>query len=113
MSIQRSLTIDALLDEHGAPCGDRSSQRPCQGARFHSPTPLTTNEIELPTGRVVSLCPTCKANLAAYIHLAHHAPAQFTWPVLREFGNIVRALGQESMGALMMKHGAPADAAAT
>ena len=110
MSVTRSITIDRLLVEYAPPYGDRSAQHPCQGARFHSPTPLTTSMLALPTGRQVSLCPTCSANLGMFIHLAHVAPEKLTWPVLREFGNTIRAMGQDSMDAIHDKHKVSADA---
>jgi hypothetical protein len=93
---QRSELIDRLLAQHGTPTGDsRAVVHPCEGAKFHSPTPLVTICYELPSGRQVWLCPTCEMNLKCFTWLYKHAPHQLSWDVMREFGNTIRLLGQE------------------
>lgn len=93
MTRVRSEHIDALLAEQGTPDGwsKRASVHPCVGARFHSPSPLVTRRHEELSD--VWLCPTCTENLACFVHLAR-AGVSLDWPVLREFGNLIRALGQ-------------------
>lgn len=102
----RSETVDILLAEHGVPSDAhrRASEHPCAGAKFHSPAPLVT--VPYPVGgREVWLCPTCVSKLQCFLHLSHQAPDAMTWPVLREFSNRIRALGQEILGAELADEG--------
>lgn len=64
----------------------------CQGARFHSPTPLLVHEAELANGRTVHLCGTCRDNAAVLSALLREHSNELTWPVRREFGNQLRSL---------------------
>lgn len=101
VSQQRSQAIDAVLAVHGTPdpWAARASDHPCQGAKFHSPSPLVTHmhdELD------VWLCPTCKANLDCFVYLAEREPME--WPVLREFGNRIRALGQQLLSLRKVRH---------
>lgn len=98
MSLPRSTLIDGLLTEVGTPFGSRASEHPCEGSKFHSPTPLTTQAVTM-GDREVYLCPTCAANMAVYVHLSQVAPEQLTWPIKREFGNSIRALGTQQIEA--------------
>lgn len=92
MNRQRSQTIDAVMGVHGTPpaWSSRAAEHPCEGAKFHSPSPLVTRLHDV---LGVWLCPTCEANLECFVHLATRSPLD--WPVLREFGNTIRALGQK------------------
>lgn len=98
MTTARSTLIDGLLADHGTPFGSRASEHPCEGTKFHSPTPLTTQAVMM-GDREVYLCPTCTANIAVYVHLSQIAPDKITWPVKREFGNQIRALGTQQIKA--------------
>lgn len=72
----------------------------CEGARFHSPTPLLVRRVAL--GRegtsppqpppTAMLCGTCADNLAVIRHLLVKSGGDLSWPVRREFGNTIRAL---------------------
>lgn len=92
--------IEQALDAHGLPdpLTQRSSARPCQGAKFHSPRPLTTRHWRFGDDLDVYLCPTCEANLDILMHLNEQVQS-LSWPVLREFGNQIRALGKQIAGA--------------
>jgi hypothetical protein len=79
--------------ERGQFIGDES----CAGARFHSPSPLTVEEVPLSpdedsNGPAVLLCPTCAANLAVLKALLWETNGILPWPVRRDFGNQLRAL---------------------
>lgn len=88
----RSVTIDQLLAEHGPPDSwhSRAGAHPCEGAKFHSPSPLLTKQHD---ELGVWLCPTCESNLACFVHLA--GAQTLDWPIAREFGNTIRAMGQK------------------
>ncbi len=91
--------IERILEQYGTPFGDRAAEKPCEGSRFHSPQPLTTQTVGI-GDRMVALCPTCSAKLQVFIYLAETmSPDDFTWPVQREFGNRIRALGQEQLSS--------------
>jgi hypothetical protein len=64
----------------------------CEGAKFHSPSTLLLNKVDLPDGRTVALCGTCRDNLAVLALLLAHYGQDLPWPVRREFGNVLRAL---------------------
>lgn len=66
----------------------------CEGAKFHSPTPLVVEEVILGDGTKVWLCPTCTANLDVFEALCEANDGELPWPVRREFGNTLRALGE-------------------
>lgn len=92
----RSVLIDAALAAHGTPMiyDERASVHPCQGAKFHSPSPLITRrycETGMDLGELW-LCPTCTKNLVCFLHL-FNSELQMDWPLLREFGNSIRELG--------------------
>lgn len=73
----------------------------CEGAKFHSPNPLLVTEVPLmsplwpgSSGELkVWLCGTCADNLRVYQHLLGQHEGQLEWPIRREFGNLIRALG--------------------
>jgi len=67
----------------------------CQGSRHHSPTPLLLHEVTLPGGRTVMLCGICEDNLAVLVHLMDSSETALPWPLLREFGNEIRALAKK------------------
>jgi hypothetical protein len=92
----RSFTIGAALAINGVPpqLGSRAAEHPCEGVKFHSPTPLTTRAYTHHGRTVAWLCPTCTANLECFLHLSHANPDGLPWEMLREFGNQIRAYGQ-------------------
>lgn len=63
----------------------------CEGAKFHSPSPLLLHEIELADDRKVILCGVCRDNLDVLRSLMIVRPT-LPWAVRREFGNRLRAL---------------------
>lgn len=79
---------------------------PCEGARFHSPTPLFTEFTRLvPEAWLVGyginpsvlpqtawLCGTCRDNLAILQQIYLASNGDVPWAVRREFGNDLRAL---------------------
>lgn len=84
----------------------------CEGARFHSPTPLFTAEVALcpvewgavPSGAPTAmLCGTCRDNLLLLQRLLGAYGGGLAWEVRREFGNDIRRLayaGWEAFSAL-------------
>jgi hypothetical protein len=93
MSKLRGELIDELLTQYGPPNGwqARVTVRPCEGTKFHSPTPLTTSLFDECSAW---LCPTCTSKLEIFLHLHEQDPACLTWDVMREFGNQIRLFGQ-------------------
>lgn len=70
----------------------------CQGAKFHSPSPLVLQEVDLvpwsPTvSEIVLLCGTCVDNLSVLQDLLAVNEGVLSWAVRREFGNLIRGLG--------------------
>lgn len=76
----------------GSPADE--SDRSCEGAKFHSPSPLLLHDVELPSGRRARLCGSCRDNLVVLQRL-HQVEPDLPWEVRREFGNRLRALLQE------------------
>lgn len=63
----------------------------CQGARFHSPTPLEVHRVLI--GRTaVRLCGVCRDNLGLLTELLEAENEKLAWPTLREFGSGIREL---------------------
>ena len=86
--------IAAALDEHRVG-GPKTWTRPCQGSKFHSPTPLLTQRIKVgPTE--VHLCGVCQDNLQVFVALMKATDGDLDWVVRREFGNMLRALGMKA-----------------
>ena len=78
-------------------------QAECEGARFHSPTPLFTHLVRLVPPEwdaaisamhspLVHLCGVCRDNLAILQQILAVHDGKVDWPVRREFGNEIRAL---------------------
>lgn len=81
----------------------------CEGAKFHSPTPLFVHDVRLVpynwlhelhinpgvAPAAVWLCGTCKDNLAILQQIYKATNGDVPWPVRREFGNELRALAQK------------------
>lgn len=67
-----------------------TGNRVCQGAKYHSPSPVLVHEVEL-ADRTVLLCGVCRGNLAV-LHTLLGANPKLSWPVLRCFGNRLRSL---------------------
>lgn len=63
----------------------------CQGARFHSPTPLEVHRV-LIDRTAVRLCGVCRDNLQLLTELLNAEGKRLEWPVLREFGSGIRDL---------------------
>lgn len=92
-----AFAIDTALAVHGIPGKDgvlrfRANERPCEGAKFHSPRPLVTELVKYGNVEAV-LCHTCQANLETFLHLSK-SEGGLSWAQLREFGNQLRALGK-------------------
>lgn len=73
----------------------------CQGAKYHSPSPLVVHRVSLVDKPVQSrsehwvfLCGTCRDNLHVFQSILRMKDGDVPWPVRREFGNLVRALGE-------------------
>lgn len=64
----------------------------CEGAKFHSPTPLLLHEVALPGDRTAILCGICRDNSSVLSALMVTFAEELEWPVRREFGNRLRAL---------------------
>jgi hypothetical protein len=97
MSRPTATAINAALAEHGVPDTDgrvrfRATDRPCEGAAFHSPTVLLTELVHFGSVEAV-LCGTCRDNLRTFLYLARQQ-RRLDWPLLREFGNQLRAVGR-------------------
>lgn len=94
--------LAAYLDEAGVLSAERDAQHPCEGAKFHSPTPLVTRRADLAPwveppepgddSRHAWVCGTCADNLAMIQQLLIARNGEVPWPVLRCFGNGVRKL---------------------
>jgi hypothetical protein len=95
MSTERGKLVDELLAEVGPPTSwhSRASEHPCEGTKFHSPTPMTTAQFDDPACRAW-LCPTCTSKLEIFLHIHEQDPELLTWDVMREFGNQIRIMGQ-------------------
>lgn len=95
-------TVDALLERLGtasALSGSLTKAVACEGAKFHSPTPLLVRAVRLcpeewgcENDTTVWLCGTCEANISVLQHLLHSTEGALSWEVRREFGNLLRAL---------------------
>lgn len=68
----------------------------CVGAKFHSPRPLMTYEVHTENCGTVRLCGTCRDNLRLLEKLRDEGDDELPWPVLREFGNLIRELGKSA-----------------
>ena len=80
----------------------------CEGARFHSPTPLFVQETALVSedwGRpnaaspTAMLCGTCRDNLAVLQAMLGAHNGALSWEVRREFGNDIRRLAAQGWEA--------------
>ena len=82
-----------------------TDDRSCEGARFHSPTPLFVRDVPLvkpewwpedqrrtwswPTAY---LCGICRDNLDILLQMLKATEGNLDWPIRREFGNELRSL---------------------
>lgn len=82
--------------------GTLNTEDLCEGARFHSPNPLLVVEVTIvdpswpgvvTLGDRVWLCRNCADNLRVYQRLLGQFSGNLEWPVRREFGNMIRAIG--------------------
>lgn len=96
----RSRLVDHALARHGTPERRlvRTSEHPCEGAKFHSPSPLVTSRLSKPfLTEEIWLCPTCMANLDCFLYLSQFE--DMDWTLLREFGNTLREVGRKVQAA--------------
>lgn len=83
---------DALVDvDPGALPGRVADGVECQGAKYHSPTPLVLHAVVI-DGKEILLCGTCRSNVSVLRALIDAHGDDLSWPVRREFGNRLRAL---------------------
>ena len=74
----------------------------CEGAKFHSPTPLILHEVDLiPWDQTaprlyVKLCGTCRDNLWVYQQIMLRNDGDMTWELQRCFGNRIRGLAKRA-----------------
>lgn len=80
--------------DHSSLPGAPATDRECEGAKFHSPSPLVLHSVEV-AGETVHLCGTCRENMEVLRHLLVQNGGDLPWPVRREFGNRVRALAEK------------------
>lgn len=80
----------------------------CEGARFHSPTPLFVQETALVNPEwgkravpspTALLCGTCRDNLLVLQALLGAHQGALAWEVRREFGNDIRRLAAQGWEA--------------
>jgi hypothetical protein len=71
----------------GLPTG---TERTCEGAKFHSPTPILLHAVSLADGRSAHLCGVCRDNLTVLLALG-----EVDWETKREFGNKLRRLTEK------------------
>lgn len=82
----------------------------CEGATFHSPTPLFVHDTLLVLrawwpedcehaywvwAPKALLCGTCRDNLTILLQMYHRAEGNLPWEIRREFGNKIRALAHK------------------
>lgn len=80
----------------------------CEGSKFHNPRPLSAAPIDLAflleleglealrAQDVVYLCGTCRDNLSIYLAVRLSYDGQTPQAVRRDFGNIIRELGDRA-----------------
>jgi len=81
--------------------------RACEGARFHSPTPLVLTEVALAPdgeGTTVKLCGLCADTLAVFQALLVAHQGIVHWQVRRDFGNVLRALAMTGWEDYCSRH---------
>lgn len=67
----------------------------CAGAKYHTPAPLLLRRYKI--GReTIWLCGTCQDRLAVLLHLYRLHDGKVPWPLRREFGNLIRAIGERA-----------------
>jgi hypothetical protein len=86
-----------------------TEDRYCEGAKHHSPRPLTVDDTYLVLRRwwpedyptavwamapKAYLCGTCQNNLTILLQMLHHADGDLSWEIRREFGNDIRGLAR-------------------
>lgn len=77
-------------------CGIPMSGVACEGAKYHSPTPLVVEPVLLSATMTVMLCGTCRDNVGTFLALMTASNGSLPWEVRREFGNLIRSLGQSA-----------------
>lgn len=92
--------------------------RECEGAKYHSPTPLIINNVVCDPEQgfmkigfaeryfgvmhTAWLCSTCADNVALYLQLMKKHEGETSWPMRREFGNQVRTVGDQAWTRYLM-----------
>ena len=79
---------------------------PCEGSKFHTPTPMFVDAVPLvplswcPSlslqNETVWLCGVCRDNLSILQQIWISLDGDVPWLVRREFGNAIRALAQQA-----------------
>jgi hypothetical protein len=94
MAFPRNLA--EMLRQHRSITANRTltTNYACQGAKFHSPTPLEVHLVTV-NRKSVYLCGVCRDNLALLIDLTEAVEKPLKWAVLREFGAGIRNLLRE------------------
>lgn len=73
--------------------GTTTDQHTCQGAKFHSPTPMLVRSLQL-GDEIVYLCGTCTDNVQVLASLLRDRQGDVSWPVRRCFGNLARGVAE-------------------
>lgn len=73
----------------------------CEGAKYHSPSPLVVHRVPLVDDPLQSrpehwvfLCGTCEDNLNVLMSVLRLCEGDVPWPVRREFGNLIRSVAE-------------------
>ncbi|MCU1529756.1 MAG: hypothetical protein JWP75_3519 [Frondihabitans sp.] len=90
MNSAPALIVNAIPADAALPGVVATQGRVCEGAAYHSPTPLLLHEVEL-ENRTVLLCGNLRGNLAV-LHTLLRADNELPWTVKRSFGNRLRSL---------------------
>lgn len=73
--------------------GVLTSERQCQGAKHHSPRPMTVTPFRVVAeDEIVYLCGTCADNVSVLLALLKAHRGDVPWIVMRCFGNLVRSV---------------------
>lgn len=96
MALPENLAQELELTDEVVADGVLADGLECEAALYHSPNPLVVFRVELGDGSRAWLCGTCRANLEVFRHMRATYDEQMPWPLRREFGNRLRALGERA-----------------